>query len=519
MSFFSELKRRKVVQVVIAYAVIGWLLIQIADSTTEPLHLPEWADTMVIWLVALGFPLAVILAWVLDFTPKGIAVTAPEESEDPARPLPGPPARAEASIAVLPFVNMSGDADNEYFSEGISEELLNLMARLQSMRVCSRTSSFAIKGKNLDMPTVAAQLGVRYVLEGSVRRVGDRVRITAQLIDAAQDRHLWSENFNRELKDIFAVQDEIAGHIFNALKITLTADERQAIQSTTDNANALDFYLRGRELYHRTESGHLDKSRKCFEEAIRIDPDYALAYAGLTYVFVDTYWYRDKDPAWIESAREASRKAVELAPHLAESHTARGLALQAAEQFEAAEAEYEEAIRINPRLFEPLHFYAQMTRVLGQTERSIALYRRAAQARPEDYQALAVTTSMHEAIGDREGQIQAASETVERATRAVELNPQDSRAFILGATAWDVLGEKERAREWIDKAFAADPQSPGVKYNAACILLKWNETERALDLLEQAVASGARNKRLYEADTDLDPVRDHPRFKALLAKI
>ncbi len=324
MSFFSELKRCKVIRVVIAYMVVGWGLIQIADATMEPLHLPEWSGTMVVWLVALGFPLAVVLAWVLDITPRGFELTEPAkdknktpepsdlelsedrqiEERDATPELPG-----EASIAVLPFLNMSGDPDNEYFSDGLSEELLNLMTRLQSMRVCSRTSSFTLKGKDMAMPTVAAQLGVRHVLEGSVRKTGDRVRITAQLIDAVEDRHLWSESYDRDLQDIFGVQEEIAGHIFNALKLTLTADERHAIQSTTDDANALDFYLRGRELYHRSEPGHLDKARDCFEEAIRIDPDYALAYAFLAAVFVDTYWFHDKEPAWIERAHEVSRKA------------------------------------------------------------------------------------------------------------------------------------------------------------------------------------------------------------------
>jgi len=289
-SFWQELQRRRVVRVALAYMIVGWLLIQVADVTLEPLHLPAWAGTLVIWLVGLGFPVAVVLAWVLDLTPQGIAVT-PNISE---------PTIDDATIAVLPFVNMSGDSENEYFSDGMSEELLNLLARLKHLRVCSRTSAFSLKGTTLDMPSISSKLGVRYVLEGSVRRAGNKVRITAQLIDAREDCHLWSETYDRELQDIFAVQDEIAGHIFSSLKLTLTPDERQAIQSTTQNVNALDFYLRGRELYHRTEPGHLEESRKMFEEALRIDPDYALAWAGITYIYVDTYWYRDKRSVWMD---------------------------------------------------------------------------------------------------------------------------------------------------------------------------------------------------------------------------
>jgi adenylate cyclase len=505
---WQELKRRKVVRVVIAYVLVGWLLIQIADATLEPLHLPEWAGTLVVWLVGLGFPIAMILAWVLDVTPAGIKVTeAAEESEASS-------GHADASIAVLPFVNISGSADDEYFSDGLSEELLNLLSRLQSLRVCSRTSSFALKGKDIDMPTIARQLGVRHVLEGSVRRSGERVRITAQLIDAIDDRHLWSKTFDRELEDIFAVQDEIAASLFAELKVTLSADEQQAIQSTTDSVAALDCYLHGRELYHRP--GHLLMAGEKFKEAIRIDPDYALAWAGLTYVFVDTYWYKDQEPTFLERADEASRKAVQLAPHLAESHAARGLALRVAEQFDEADAEFDRAIAINPRLFEPIHFQAQMARSLGQYERAAELFERAAEVRPEDYQALALAANMHEALGDTTRARELSRETIERATRALELNPQDSRAMTLLAGAYYTADNREAALEWIAKARAASPENSGVMYNSACLYAKLGDTERALDLVEKAAALGSRNKRYYETDSDFDSIRDHPRFKALI---
>lgn len=505
---WAEIKRRKVVRVVLAYMLVGWGLIQIADATLDPLHLPEWAGTLVVWLVGLGFPIAVILAWVLDVTPSGIQITdAAAEGDAPSAP-------ADPSIAVLPFVNISGDADDEYFSDGLSEELLNLLARLSALRVCSRTSSFALKGKNVDMPTIASQLGVRHVLEGSVRRAGERVRITAQLVDAVEDRHLWSKTFDRELQDIFAVQDEIAASLFDELKLTLSADEQQAIQSTTDSVEALDCYLRGRELYHRP--GYLEKAQEQFEQAIRIDPDYALAWAGLAYVFVDTYWYKDQSPTFVERAHEASRKAVDLAPHLAESHAARGLVLRLAERFEEAEAEFNRAIAINPRLFEPIHWQAQMARSLGQYQRAAELFRRAAEVRPEDYQAMALAANMYEALGDSLRARETAQEALERVTRALELNPKDSRALVLGGGVHYDLGNLDQAVEWIEKARQVSPESNGVMYNAACLYAKLGDTERALDLVENAVALGSRNKRYYETDTDFESIRDHPRFKALM---
>jgi len=508
--FWEEVKRRKVVRVVIAYLVVGWVLIQIADVTLEPLHLPDWAGTLVIWLVGLGFPIAVILAWVLDVTPEGVKVT--EAAGEGAEP-------ADASIAVLPFVNMSGDPENEYFSDGLSEELLNLLARLQSLRVCSRTSSFALKGKDLDMPSIARQLGVRHVLEGSVRRAGDRVRITAQFIDAVDDRHLWSETYDRELQDIFAVQDEIATHIVEALKLTLTSDEQQAIQSTTEDANALDFYLRGREQYHRTEPGHLEKSREMFEAAIRIDPEYALAWAGLTYVFVDTYWYHNKEAKWIDQAHEASRKAIQFAPHLAESHGARGYAYYVHEQYDKAEAEFDQAIAINPRLFEPIHFYAQMARTLGQYEKSAALYCRAAELRPEDYQTPALGASMFATLGDSQRANELLEEHLDRAKRALELHPDDARALCLGALAYLNLGDEKTGLDWLNRSQAANPNSANVFYNSACFHSLSGNVEPALDCLERAAKLGARNKRMWESDADFTNIKDQPRFRALLERI
>ncbi len=510
--FWEEIQRRKVVRVFVAYLIVGWLLIQIADVTSEPLRLPEWSNTLVIWLVGLGFPIAIILAWIFDVTPKGLEITDSADNESPSQ-------ATDSSIAVLPFVNMSGDPNNDYFSDGLSEELLNLLARLQSLRVCSRTSSFAIKGQNLDMQTIAARLGVRYVLEGSVRRSGDKVRITAQLIDAIDDCHLWSETYDRQLKDIFVVQDEISSHIFELLKLSLTDAEQRAIQPTTENVEALDCYLRGRDLYHQTGSGHLATALDEFRKAIRIDPRYALAWAGLTYIFVDMYWYKHKSQLWIEEADRASRKAVELAPHISESHAARGQALRLAEKFAEAEEEYRKAIAINPHLFEPIHFYAQMARSIGNTERAAELFTQAARVRPEDYQAIAVAIDMYDKLGKSDRAKEAAEMAVSRAARAIELNPVDSRAYILGAGAWQRLGNTKKALEWVDEARRISPTDSGVYYNAGCIYALLGESDHALDLLEKAVNLGAGNKRYYETDINFDSIREHPRFRKLLERL
>ncbi len=277
--------------------------------------------------------------------------------------------------------------------------------------------------------------------------------------------------------------------------------------------------MRGRGQYHRTDSGHVERAKREFEKAIEIDPDYALAWAGLTYVFVDTYWYADKAPIYIDKAREASRKAVELAPHLAESHAALGLTYRVAEEFDKATAEFEKAIELNPRLFEPIHFYAQMARSQGHFEKAAELFCRAGDVRPEDYQAVAVAGNMYEAIGQESNVIRLAKETVERARRAIDVNPKDARAWILGAGSLGKLGQKEEAFEWAERSVSLGPESASTAYNYACVLARYGETEYAIDQLERAVRHGNRNKLYYETNCDFDPLRDHPRFKLLLDSI
>ena len=283
--FWSELKRRKVVRVAIAYAIIAWLMMEIASVVLPGLQLPDWTITLVIALLALGFPVALVLAWALDVTPEGIKVDTTGENL-PEPHTAGPDRQEERgkdgrrSVAVLPFVNRSNDPDNEYFSDGISEELLNLLCKVPKLTVASRTSSFSFKSQNADIETIARKLNVDVILEGSVRRSGDRVRITAQLIDAATDRNLWSENYDRQLIDVFEVQDEIAQNIVDALKISLSPDQRQLIRpmSTTSNMEAYDYYLRGRYFLERFDA---DNALIMFENAVKQDDQFAAGYAGI----------------------------------------------------------------------------------------------------------------------------------------------------------------------------------------------------------------------------------------------
>jgi adenylate cyclase len=295
-TFFSELKRRKVVRAAVVYIVVAWIVVEVASVVLPGLLLPDWSERLVLAMAILGFPLALVLAWAFEMTPEGVQREKPGAAvengavaaHDAAATTPAAQVAAHAcavrtderrAIAVLPLTNMSGNPENEFFSDGITEEILNLLARQPELRVVSRTSSFSFKNTSLDVPTIAARLDVDIVLEGSVRRAGDRVRITAQLIDANNDSHLWSDSYDREVGDIFAVQTDIARCIVSAMD--LSPDKCVECEGNTADIDAYEFYLRGRQyLYQHLESAMVS-ARQMFARAIDIDPSYARAYAGL----------------------------------------------------------------------------------------------------------------------------------------------------------------------------------------------------------------------------------------------
>lgn len=515
--FFSELRRRKVLRVAAVYAGLAWILLQVAEVTFAPLQLPEWALTLVLMLAILGFPVAVVLAWVLERTPGGIRRdSSPDETRPPADEKTGP-APAERSIAVLPFVDMSPDHDQDYFCEGMAEEILNALTRVDGLRVAARTSAFQFKGRAVDLRKVGQDLGVSTVLEGSVRKSGDQLRLTAQLINVADGYHLWSERYDRRLADVFAIQDEIATEITRALQIRLTPRDRTAIRTrTTDDMEAYDHYLRGRQFMNQFGPRSMVSARMMFERAIELDPDYAPAYAGLSLANAMIHMYWDPDPKFCQKAQLASARAIELDPESAEVHAAHGLAELLANRFGSAEHAFERAIELDPRSFDAYYYYARNCASSGQLDKAVQLYEKAATARPEDYQAILLSTQVYRALGRHDDARSAAERGLRRAERALELNPNDVRALYLSGNALGQLGRDEEARNCVERALMLEPDEPSVLYNAACFYSQSGDLDRAMELLERAVLPGMANRVWVEHDSDLDPLRDLPRFKAYL---
>jgi len=518
--FYQELKRRKVIRVAIVYALVAWVVVEVASVMFPGLLLPDWSVRLVIGLAIIGFPIALVLAWAIELTPDGLKTdsAARQETNDETSAKPRQETAKEGfeSIAVLPFVNLSNDPDNEYFSDGMSEELLNLLCKVPQLTVASRTSSFSFKGKDMDLCTVARQLGVDVILEGSVRRSDERVRITAQLIDGRSDRHLWSETYDRDLKDVFAVQDEIAHNIVNALELNLSPVVQRCIlqRSATEDMDAYDFYLRGR---YFVERGDVDSGQQMFEKAIELDENYALAWAGAA----DCHswrcmWYEDS-PESQQKADEYSLKALQLAPKQAEAHASRSYALTTNGKYAEAEDEFKAAIALDPQLYEAYYYAGRAYFAQGKYRQAADAFTQAGVIRPDDVVSASLTSTSMQAVGTEEEKRKAAQHSVEVAARYLVLNPDDALALSRSANDLINLGEKEKGLKMAERAYAINPQV--CRYNVACTYMLAGDTERALDLLEEHTRARAVLLDWLEQDHDWIAAHDHPRFKAILESL
>ncbi|HMA44169.1 MAG TPA: protein kinase [Gemmatimonadales bacterium] len=476
---------------------------------------PEWAEQAI--MKALAKDPAARFATAAQFSQ---ALKAQGVSTPPGATVTTAAGAAAKSIAVLPFVNMSADPENEYFTDGIAEEIINALTKVQALRVASRTSSFAFKGKNQDIRKVGEQLNVGTVLEGSVRKAGTKLRVTAQLVSVADGYHLWSERYDRELQDVFAIQDEISENIVKALRVVLSEREKRAIEKApTDNVEAYDYYLRGRQFFHQFRRTGIQYARRMFERAIEIDPKYALAYAGVADCCSFLYMYWDGSKSNLDGADSASQKALDLDSELAEAHASRGFAFSLSKRYEEARREFETALRLNPKLYEAHYLYARACFQEGRLEEAVRHYEDAARVRPEDYQAQLLMQAPLKGLGRKADAEDALRRGLEIARKYLELNPDDPRALYLGANALIQLGERQQGLEWVKRAYAMDPEDSGVLYNVACCYAVLGQANDALACLEQAIQNGYSHKQWLENDSDLDSLRGEPRFQALLGRL
>ena len=341
-----------------------------------------------------------------------------------------------SAIAVLPFADMSPGRDQDYLCEGLAEELINALTHIDGLRVAARTASFQFRATGADVRAVGRQLGVGTLLEGSVRKADDRLRVTVQLIEVATGYHRWSQRFDRTLDDVFAIQDEIAESVATSLRgSVLSGREKQALVRPQTGAAAYEYYLRGRQHLPRMTQPDLEKSAEMFERAIELDAGYGPAFAGLAMVHATLYeWFGAKEDD-LARAERASQRALELAPDLAEAHVARGCALSLSGRYDEAAREFEDAIRLNPNLFDAYYYFARTSFARGEIARSAELFRKAAEVRQEDFQSPMLLAQSLRMLGREEEAREIEREGIRRAEHILVLNPLDGRALSLGSGA------------------------------------------------------------------------------------
>jgi non-specific serine/threonine protein kinase len=425
---------------------------------------------------------------------------------------------SEKSVAVLYFENLSASKDDEYFRDGMTEDIITELSKIKELQVFPRAAVLAYRDKPVTGPQVGRELNAACVLSGSLRRAGNRLRITAQLIRAQTGHSMWAERYDRELKDVFEVQDEIARSISQALRIKLSPQEEKAIaRKQTENPQAYDYYLRGRQFFHQFRRKGFDFARQMFARAIVIDPYYARAYAGVADCCSFLYMYWDSSEDNLNEAEAASRKALELDPELAEAHAAGGLAFALKKNFEKAQQEFEAAIRLNPKLYEAYYFYARTSFQRGDLTKAADLYEQAAKLNPDDYQAVSLLVGVYHGLGRPVEAATTQQRALQLIARHIDNHPDDPRALYLGAGILARIGENERAYDWARRALAIEPEETSILYNVACVYALLGRTEDAISCLGKMMEHGTFYKNWAAKDSDLDSLRSDPRFQALLS--
>ncbi len=578
-NFFGELKRRNVYKVAVAYAVVGWLLIQIGTQVFPFFEVPNWAVRLIVLLIAAGFPIALILAWAFELTPEGIKRTEDADLVTPvvsrkqswiyvviiagalsvglfflgrytATNVANLPAK---SIAILPFENLSRDPDNAYFTEGIQDEILARLAKIADLKVISRTSTQRYKSSPDDLPQIAKRLGVSNILEGSVQKTADRVRVTVQLLNATTDTHLWGETYDRKLTDVFAAESDIARAIADTLRAKLTGSEQNALAARpTENPEAHQLYLRGRYFWNKRTGADFKKAIGYFNQAIEKDPNYALAYAGLADACVLLSAYAEASPKdSLPQAKAAAEKALGLDSTLGEAHASLAQALLAYDlNFAEANREFRRAIELNPNYATAHHWYGEsVLGPLGQFEEAIAEARRSLELDP-------LSVIINADYGSALTNARRYDQAIEQLRKTVEMDPGFYYAHWTLGNALELKGFTEEAIAEYKKAIALndDPLPRALlghlyaklgrkdealailkqlrelresskeryvsPYNLALIHIELGQKNEAIQLLEETYEQrDGYNIVFIKVEVLLDPLRGDPRFEALVQKV
>ena len=582
MSFFAELKRRNVVRVGLAYIVISWLLAQVAEFAFENFGAPEWVLKTFVVVLLLGLPIVLVFAWAFELTPEGVKREKDVDRSQSITPQTGQKlnrliivvmalaigyfavdkfvlsgmraessnavtaeigAELQRSIAVLPFVDMSPGKDQEYFTDGLTENLLNALAQLSELRVAGRTSSFAFKNRNEDLRQIGEQLGVAHILEGSVQKSGVQIRITAQLINAEDGYHLWSQTFDRTLDDIFAVQDEIANEVASAMQVTLLGQEAEIRRSHSQGATeAYDEYLKG---HHEANRGTLAGHQQAlihYRQALEYDPDLALAWAGLSIAQAYITGFVDTDfKAGFEEARDSALRALELDPDLSEGYLALANVQQAYDwDWAAAEASLRRALALRPGDTTIQLELALLKSIRGRRDEAFAGYQQVVERDPLNWdarrslgaalssrgrfaEALQVFDRLEEVDSSRtalywnRGATRLLQGEYELALQEFAREPFEFLRLTGEAITYHHLGRQEEAKAALRALISTVGES--ASFQIAAIYAQWGEVDNAMNWLDRAYVIRDPGLQHLGNTRQFDPIRSDPRFEALLRKM
>ncbi len=526
---WRTLRSGRMARVAVAYAAAGWVLVQVASTMLVPLGLPDWALKFIIVLVIAGFFIAIAVAWGFG-TKERVDGAAPGDQADPNRASGDDrtdaaaalalPATTDPSVAVLAFADMSPARDQAWFCEGTAEEIINALAGVRGLRVASRSGSFQFKDRVVDNREVARLLSVRAVLDGSVRKAGERVRVAAQLVGAG-GALLWSETFDRGLEDIFAIQEEIARATVRALRLTLLEGDAARLERRgTENLAAHEFFLRGRQLMRREKATEQRSAAQFFREAVRLDPQFAEAHAALASVRAHLWFRVGRQVGTVRrcAGRESSRARARTRARIG-ARRARASSRDRRADSRKPRLPSSTRSRSNPGNFDAHYYYARFLVTQGDHAAAVRHYEAAFAIRPDDYLPVTLAIQEYQALGDRAGEQSAVQRSWAAIERRLAIDPDDSAAYDHGSGVLALLGRKEESRRFCERALALRPDDPQTHYNAACNAMLSGDHEAALDLLERAIALGFSNARWIMNDNDLVPLHDHPRFKQIVARL
>ena len=423
---------------------------------------------------------------------------------------------APASLAVVPFANLSGEPANDYLAEGFAEDLSTTLRHPAAVSVTPWTVAVTAWTQTPDAASVARSLQVGHVLHGGARKAGNQLELSVTLRDASGTT-VWTERYDRPFDALVTVRQDVLSHVVTALAIPVSDAERRRLErAPTANARAYDAFLHARHTGQRLLRRTQDAARDLYAEAIRLDPDFARALAGLSlcHSLLSNYW--DASPEMLRPAEAASARAVALDPDLAETRIARGFALSLSKRYKEADEEFAAALRLDPRSYEAEYYCARNCRAQGRLDEAAQHFAAAGALRPDDYQTLAMLASTYAGLGRAEESSRVQREALELADQHIKADPDDARALYLGAVALSAIGEKTKAREWAKRAVAMDPDDSAVLYNVACVYSLLGLADSAIDLLGQAVKNGFGHWEWVANDPDLNPLREHPRFQALV---